>query len=217
MLKVYLILFFLSYSIAAFCQGSVNGIVMDSATFSPLPFVSIGLKNTSRGTTSDSKGNFEIIANYGDTLAFSFLGYKPLELVVLSYESGLIRMAEKRTILKTVIIRDTRINPYEGLFSDQNKMIESRHVPFYYSKSRKEKARLRWFDEDIIRTQNYVDLLVKNSETKNNLMDKYSLTEGEYYEILTKFNVENETIMYFLSGTELLSLLNNFFSREAAN
>ncbi|WP_342083196.1 SusC/RagA family TonB-linked outer membrane protein [Dyadobacter sp. OTU695] len=47
-----------------------------------LPGVNISLKGTTRGTTSDSKGEYTISANSGATLVFSFIGFQTQEVVV---------------------------------------------------------------------------------------------------------------------------------------
>lgn len=190
---------------------------MDSATFEPLPFVSILVKHEGRGGTTDVSGRFGVEAEFGDTLVFSLVGYETLEFTLLTLEPGFIRLVERKTLLQQIIVRDTRLTPYEGLFDEQNALLENRSMPFYYSKYRKEKVRLNWSIEDALRARTYLDLVVKNPETKRGLMSKHNLTEQQYYDILTQFNEENEEIMYFLSGAELLSLINNFFARATRN
>lgn len=59
-------------------SGIVVGYSGDS--ISPLPFVDITIKNTFRGTTSSGNGHFNIFARKGDTLVFSYIGYKKSEL-----------------------------------------------------------------------------------------------------------------------------------------
>jgi hypothetical protein len=193
-------------------QEIIKGIVVDSATFSPLPYVSVQIKNKSRGTNTDNQGNFSILALPQDTLVFSLLGYERLEYPLFDYEASVIRMAERATILKTITINESRSdNPYEGLFDDQNAALLKRRIPFYYSKARKEKIKVgRWKDETI-RVQTYVEVVINNPETKANLMKKFSLTEDEYYKLLTQFNEKHYNVMYYLSAAELISFLNRFF------
>ncbi len=62
----------------------------------------------------------------------------------------------------------------------------------------------------------YVDVVVNNPNTKKTLMQRFSLTEEQYYAILTRFNEENYQIMYYLTASELTSFLYRFFEREAA-
>ncbi|HHH53864.1 MAG TPA: carboxypeptidase-like regulatory domain-containing protein [Bacteroidetes bacterium] len=48
----------------------------------PLPYTNIYVKRTSRGTVSGLDGFFSIVALRGDTIKFSFVGYKPVEYVI---------------------------------------------------------------------------------------------------------------------------------------
>ena len=64
-------------SFAANPVTNVSGIVYDSITSKPLPFVSVFFENSSIGTVTDKKGRFEIRDTQEfSTLTVSFLGYK---------------------------------------------------------------------------------------------------------------------------------------------
>jgi hypothetical protein len=211
------LLFFCLASSLSFAQEIFKGIVVDSATFAPLPYVSVQLKGTTRGTTTDAKGNFSLFGTQNDTLLFSLIGYAPLELPLKGYEASLIRLAERTTMLKAITIHDSRIsaNPYEGMFDDRLAALKAR-IPFYYSRARKDKIKAgRWREENAI-VQTYVDVVINNPKTKTELMKTYSLSEEAYYAILTKFNEKHYTVMYYLTEAELISLLNRFFESEVA-
>ena len=183
--------------------------------FSPLPYVIVQIKNTQRGTTTDGKGNFGIMATEDDTLVFSLLGYEKLEYPLYGYEASIIRMAERATMLKSITIDDSRMdNPYEGLFDEQDAARVKQRLPFYYVKSKKDKIKAGWWREENSRIQTYVDLIINNPETKNGLMRKYSLSEEQYYEVLTKFNEKYYNVMYYLTAAELSSFLNRFFENQ---
>lgn len=191
--------------------------IVDSATFSALPYVSVQIKNKLKGTNTDLQGRFSIFAASHDTLVFSLLGYNRLELPLFDYETSVIRLSERVTTLRTITIVDYRAdNPYEGIFDDQNAALLKRRIPFYFSKAKKQKIKVgRWRDENI-RVQTYVDVVINNPETKANLMRSYSLTEDEYYTILTQFNEKHYNVMYYLTAAELTSFLNRFFETHAA-
>ncbi|MFD2915127.1 TonB-dependent receptor [Psychroserpens luteus] len=76
---VLLLMFFLGLSNAVFAQ-EVSGIVADDS--GPLPGVSVIVKNTTTGTTTDFNGNYSINANKGDILVFSYVGYDSQEVKV---------------------------------------------------------------------------------------------------------------------------------------
>ena len=62
--------------------NELKGTVVD-ANGSPLPGVSVIIKNTTKGTTTDFDGNYSIQnVKKGETLVFSFLGYKTKEVLV---------------------------------------------------------------------------------------------------------------------------------------
>jgi len=200
---------------SAFANGQelIKGIVLDSATFAPLPYVNVRIKNQNRGTTTDVKGNFALTANRTDTLIFSFLGYSDVVYPLIDWEPSIIRMSEKGTLLSPVTIKGTAINPYEGLFDEQNAILSKRRIPFYFAKYRKEKIRVGWLLEDNLRVKNYMDLLVKDDMMKTTLMTTYKLSEEEYYVVLSHFNEQHVAVMYYLTKEELISILKSFFER----
>jgi len=61
----------------AFWQSTVSGIVSDAS--GPLPGVIVAVRGTERSVVSDGDGKYSIAATVGDTLIFSFIGYKEIE------------------------------------------------------------------------------------------------------------------------------------------
>ena len=53
-----------------------SGVVVTADSLKPIPFVSILVKNTSRGTVSDYYGFFSFVAKMKDTIEFTAIGYK---------------------------------------------------------------------------------------------------------------------------------------------
>ena len=74
-----LFLFFLGFTGTILGQ-EISGTVKDES--GPLPGVSVIVKGTTNGTTTDFDGNYSITANNGDTLVFSYVGYDTQEVVV---------------------------------------------------------------------------------------------------------------------------------------
>lgn len=195
-------------------QDPVAGIVVDSATLSALPAVSVTVKNTLRGTTTDEKGSFRINAAPTDTLVFTLVGYERLELPLHNYEAGMIRLSEKYTMLQAITIDDyRRRNLYEGMFNERNEQLKPQ-IPFYLSKAKKEKIKVEALRNENARVQTYVDVVINSPDFKRNIMREHSLTEKEYYDILRAFNEQHYEVMYYLTRAELLSLLNTFFANE---
>ena len=201
---------------ASQAQEVVRGIVADSSSLDGLSSVNVQLKNKTSGTTTDANGVFTIIAGRQDTLVFTLVGYESLELPLADYEPGMIRLAEKYTLLQTVTINELKrgANPYEGMFDERNARLK-KSIPFYFSKAKKEKIKVQSLKEENIRVQTYVDVIINNPRTKTELMKKYFLSENEYYAILTEFNEQHYRVMYYLTSPELVSLLTTFFESRA--
>jgi hypothetical protein len=215
-MRCFLVIAFFIGTLSANAQEIMRGIVVDSATFDALPYVTVQLKNKDRGTMSDIKGNFSIAATRKDTLVFSLVGYQRLELPLVDYEPSMVRLAEKYTLLETVTIQELKRgeNPYDGMFDEQNARLK-KSIPFYFSKAKKQKIKVQTLKEENIRVQTYVDVVINNTDTKGELMKKYGLTEQEYYDILTEFNEKHYRVMYYLTPAELISLLNSFYDSRA--
>jgi TonB-linked SusC/RagA family outer membrane protein len=70
-----------------------------------LPGVNVVVKNTTRGTTTDASGNFEILVPaQGDVLVFSFVGFKKFEAVVTGQTEMNIRLDTDLSQLEEVIV-----------------------------------------------------------------------------------------------------------------
>ncbi len=71
----------------------------------PLPGVSIVLKGTQRGTTSNARGEFTLVVpDRSSVLTFSFVGYVPQEIEVGNRTSFQVQMAPENKVLDEVIV-----------------------------------------------------------------------------------------------------------------
>ena len=79
-----------------------SGVVVDSEDLLQVPFTSIMVANTTRGTISDYSGYFSFVARENDTIVFSYIGYKPISYVIPDTLSNprysIIQMMHKDTI-----------------------------------------------------------------------------------------------------------------------
>ncbi|WAC12324.1 carboxypeptidase-like regulatory domain-containing protein [Dyadobacter pollutisoli] len=82
----------------------VTGKVTSKEDGSPLPGVTIFLKGTNRGTTTNSDGEYSISASSGATLVFSFIGFIKHESQVGSQTLINISLATDETELQEAII-----------------------------------------------------------------------------------------------------------------
>ena len=72
-------------------DSTLVGSVVDSNTDGPLPGVSVVIKGTQSGTTTDFDGNFSLSGvESGDVIQFSYIGYvtQEIEICVQSWVRG---------------------------------------------------------------------------------------------------------------------------------
>lgn len=213
---------FLSCTTIGFTQNQIliEGMVADSATFKPMAYVNIVVKNKLKGSQSDQSGSFRLSATAMDTLLFSFVGYKTQEIPLFGWETSIILMAEDPLILESVTIEDVRLkdSDYEEIFKDQNAIWEKQNkkLPFYYSRQKKEAKKIARLENENARVQTYLDVVVHNNELKELLMKKYNLDEKKFYDLMTRFNEQNHKVMYYLSASELVSLIYRFYEANAS-
>ena len=78
-------------------NAQITGRVTD-ANQQPIPHVNIIVKETGRGTLTDERGDYSIMANSGDTLLFSHVGRQPVEVHVKESPSVTNVVMEAATI-----------------------------------------------------------------------------------------------------------------------
>jgi hypothetical protein len=120
-MKYFVVFFFLVFSVTAVSQvletsQKVNGVITNSNTRLPISNVNIINVNKVRGTTTDSKGYFEIEAQVNDTLHFTSLGFQSLRVRVtndwIKNKSTKIQLTEKAIALEEVVVRPFRLTGY---------------------------------------------------------------------------------------------------------
>ena len=98
------LLFLLIFPISVFSQDILmTGIVVDDDSNQPLPGVNVIIKNTSKGTTTDFDGFFELKTVVGDTIVFSYIGMKDKEIISLSAPVS-VRLEGKSNELDEVVV-----------------------------------------------------------------------------------------------------------------
>lgn len=84
-------------------QQKVSGVITDEANL-PLPGVSVLVKGTNKGTVTDFDGKYSIIANKGDVLIFSFIGFKTKEVTVSDNTINLQMLVSDEQLDEVVLI-----------------------------------------------------------------------------------------------------------------
>lgn len=85
-------------------QRTVTGTVTDGSTGTSLPGVSIVLKGTTSGTTSDVDGKYSIQASTDQTLVFSFIGFETFEAPVGEQTIINVTMAVSAQMLSEIVV-----------------------------------------------------------------------------------------------------------------
>ncbi|MFD0861080.1 TonB-dependent receptor [Sungkyunkwania multivorans] len=84
-------------------QDPIRGTVSDGDGF-PLPGASIVVKGTSRGTQTDFDGNYQIIADTGEVLVFSYVGMTTREVTVGNNKVVNVSLTSSASELEEVIV-----------------------------------------------------------------------------------------------------------------
>ncbi len=84
---------------------TVTGRVTDAKTGDGLPGVSVLVKGTQRGTSTDQDGRYNVeVPNSSTTLVFSFVGYEPIERVVGNATTLDVTLAQDEKLLNEVVV-----------------------------------------------------------------------------------------------------------------
>jgi iron complex outermembrane receptor protein len=98
-----LLIMFLIMSSSAFAQ-TISGRVTATPDGQPLPGVSILVKGTTAGTTTDANGKYSVSAGRNGTLVFSFIGYKSKEVAIENRSIVDISLDEDAGMLEEVVV-----------------------------------------------------------------------------------------------------------------
>ncbi|GAB4109204.1 MAG: TonB-dependent receptor [Thermoflexibacter sp.] len=101
-----ILLFFLLCSSFAFAQKKVSGKVTDAEGGAALPGVTVVVKGTQTGTSTDVDGNYAISLPDGgsDVLIFSFVGYQTQEITVGNQTTINVSLATASSFLNEVVV-----------------------------------------------------------------------------------------------------------------
>ena len=95
---------FLIFTSIAFSQTlDIQGTVLDKDSGQPLPGVTIIVKDTSTGTTTDFDGFYSIKASLGAVLMFTYVGMEDVELIVSESVHNIL-MNENLTGLDEIVV-----------------------------------------------------------------------------------------------------------------
>jgi TonB-linked SusC/RagA family outer membrane protein len=90
-------------TITAYAQNTVTGTVKD-AKGAAIPAVSILVKGSAKGVSSDAEGKFKIAAEKGSVLIFRYIGYKTQEVTVAASNTINVVLADESNNLNEVVV-----------------------------------------------------------------------------------------------------------------
>ncbi|MEO1030004.1 MAG: TonB-dependent receptor [Bacteroidota bacterium] len=104
-MKTKLILLLLFFSLVTWGQQiEVNGVVTTASDGLPLPGVSVIVKGTSRGESTDLDGKYTITVSQGEELVFSYLGFKSQSVIITNQIVVNIALEEDAESLNEVVV-----------------------------------------------------------------------------------------------------------------
>lgn len=113
---------------SSFSQTIITGVVRDAQTGEALPYSSIAVKSTAKGTIANADGIFSLPSNlHGDTLVFSYLGFERMEIPA----KELIRIKEimlkrKEILLQEIVVHSNDDYLYEILNQCRKNLLKNR-------------------------------------------------------------------------------------------
>jgi hypothetical protein len=112
-LQLLLIALILSLTLAGQNTRQFSGIILDSATNTPIPWAHLAIKGSSSGTVSNAEGRFSINLplNSSSAIIISCIGYKNISMVFGSTEFSDLRifLEPESKLLSEIVVRPTDV------------------------------------------------------------------------------------------------------------
>lgn len=103
--KVFMFLMLMILGISAYGQNvRISGTVVSDTDGSPLIGVTVQIKGTTKGTSTDIHGVYSLDVNKGQTLVFSYIGFKNQEVKIDTKNTLNISLQEDFEVLDEVVV-----------------------------------------------------------------------------------------------------------------
>ena len=101
--KLLFLLLLLPFSVLA--QSTLSGVVTDQGSGQSMPGVNVIIKGTTKGATTDFDGNYSLSnLKSGDVIEFTYVGFKPVEVVYTSQKTVNVSLEEESAKLDEVVL-----------------------------------------------------------------------------------------------------------------
>ena len=133
--------FFISFSLSA----QIKGVVKDSISGEPIPYVNIWVENETVGTTSEANGSFFLDASKQKSIVFSVLGYE--KKIIKGFEISSVNLKPTAYELNEIVVLNKKNskkieigNIKNAIFQsfDNGPKVEAKFFPYQsaYSKTK---------------------------------------------------------------------------------
>lgn len=207
----------------------LSGVVYDSATREPMPYVSVVNLATKTGTTTTNNGTFTIGCNAGDSIVFTMVGYSPKRRIVdpntgsmVVFLGEAIRTLNSVTVYgsfkpqgseqwKTEVEKPRFFSNSAAPGSDYNVQtfgpgIKLRGLMSGGAKSEKEKRKVAAIREKSRKSEVYNEM-ISSGETKAFFKKTFSMSEEDYNAFLARFNFAHPEAQYLDNKDEIKNLM----------
>lgn len=209
----------------------LRGLVLDSLTLEPLPYVTVINRTSNNGTTTDVNGNFSLVASAGDSILFSSLGYARKKYLLRKNETAvLIFMREFATTLTPVLIYSSYKPTGSHLWQsamEKPRIIRNPAGPgsgyvvetfgpgtsmsiggliTKMFKSEKEKRDLNTMREKAKQTETFRSVIM-SEETKRYFQDTFQMSDADYLKFIEEFNIAHPDAELSTNKDDIIGLM----------
>jgi hypothetical protein len=218
----------------------LSGYTRDSTTFDLLPYTTIYTNHGKPVAASNENGYFSLKINPGDTIVFTRLGYKPVQIAMHETSWDLnVMLPETTRMLDQVVVYDNYIihgheqiqkSLREGAVRDNSAFRNTTQAPNANNLIQtfgpgmvitgaiskllgtdRELRKVSHNKTELIKTQVYYEVM-QSMEVKEYLKGLFSMTDEDYYKSLEKFKVDYPTAVYLQSREEIIRLMVQAFA-----
>jgi len=185
-------LFCIALSINSHAQNLIQGLVKDSTTNEPIPFVSVTVKGTNhQGTVTNKQGNFSVNnTTLPATLVISHLSYQPVEIIVNNNQPVNISLKSASIQLPEVSVGNAALAIMRAVVARVGKTADNQYFPkVFLRRVTLEGDKPTFFAESFL-----------NAQWQSWGLTKYNITNSRYLQNENSVNYNNIAMFSMLSS-----------------
>jgi hypothetical protein len=217
--------FILCSALISSAQIQVKGTIRDEADGRPLSYAFVILQRTQHGVFADSRGEYSIMAQPGDSLLFSLTGYLFSKVVLSDTIKSRVITKDVRLKVKLVKLKEFQVKApktFEQILVDLDKAEKSKvnhdmplgnalesPITYLYMQFSREGKAIRKISE--LRAEDAKQELLRDLFTRYMLAHIINLDEGDMDDFIT-FSGLKQTYNLFDTEYELVAYVKNRFA-----